>query len=187
MVQGQIRTLKDGLDTRYGTKVREDHPCLPWLIMYAGDLLTWLRIGKDGKTAWTRWKGRPFKKELVEFGECVLYSRPGSRGKDKLDPRWEEGIWLGVKDSSGETIIGTREGVVKVRDVKMKARKEDRWNVHQFNELTGTPWEPIPGRPGVEITTRVNIPDDGEGLSKEVEGETRGHSQTCEDQEGGCC
>ena len=32
------------------------------------------------------------------------------------------------------------------------------WNIEEFELLKGTPWEPEPGRPGIEIGTRVRIP-----------------------------
>ena len=47
-----------------------------------------------------------------------MYLKMGTRGRDKLDSRWEQGVWLGVKDTSGEIIIGTPDGVVKARDFK---------------------------------------------------------------------
>ena len=36
----------------------------------------------------------------------------------KADYRWLNGIWLGVREGAGEYVIGTLEGVVKVRTEK---------------------------------------------------------------------
>jgi hypothetical protein len=38
--------------------------------------------------------------------------RPNSKGKDKFEVRWEEGIWLSIHERTGETIIGTKGGVI---------------------------------------------------------------------------
>ena len=53
---------------------------------------------------------------MAEFGENVWYLRAGSLGQAKFENRWEEGVWLGILDDSGESIIGTEIGVVKARD-----------------------------------------------------------------------
>ena len=34
-VQGQVRTIKDGLETKYNVSVIEDHPILPWAVRHA--------------------------------------------------------------------------------------------------------------------------------------------------------
>ena len=34
----------------------------------------------------------------------------------KMACRWEQGVWLGIKHSGGESIIGTEDGVIKARD-----------------------------------------------------------------------
>ena len=87
--QGQVRTLKMSLETRYQMKVDESHNVLPWLIMYAAMLINICRVGEDGKAAYERRRGKKFKRELPEFGESIWYLKPGSAGKDKLDERWE--------------------------------------------------------------------------------------------------
>ena len=56
-----------------------------------------------------------------------MYLRPGPRGKDKFKVRWENGIWYGIADRTGEAIIGTKDGVIKVRDVRSMAENE-AWN-----------------------------------------------------------
>ena len=34
-VQGQFRTMKDALESRYGVRFDGDHPCIPWLVAHA--------------------------------------------------------------------------------------------------------------------------------------------------------
>ena len=58
----------------------------------------------------------------MEIGQCVMYMPPGIRGKDKFEPRWADGVWLGIVDRTNEGIIGTEEGVIKMRDVNRKGK-----------------------------------------------------------------
>ena len=39
--------------------------------------------------------------------------------------------------------------------MRRKGSEEDRWNWDEFNKIRGTPWEPIPGRPGIEFTANI--------------------------------
>ena len=134
-------------------------------------------MGEDGKTAYQTWKGRKYARGIAEFGECVIYCRLGSKGIDKFDERWEEGIWLGAKDESDEILIGTNKGVVKARAVRRKSNFEERWNFNQFNEIKGAPWEPIPGSNSIEIKSRVNLEERSQAqITKErEEGEEEQH------------
>ena len=36
-------------------------------------------MGKDGRTAWQRWKGKRFKRDVPEFGERVMYFKSGTK------------------------------------------------------------------------------------------------------------
>ena len=90
-VQGQVRTLKLALEARISEKVAETSDVVPWMIRHAAMLLNIGQRGDDGRTAWERVKGRRFNREVPEFGERVMYLKPDSLGKDKLDSRWETG------------------------------------------------------------------------------------------------
>ena len=59
--------------------------------------------------------------------------------KNKMKSRWASGIWLGIRDESGEVIIGTDEGVIKCRTVRRKGTKEERWASGQVENMKGTP------------------------------------------------
>jgi hypothetical protein len=116
-------------------------------------------VYKDGKTAFENWKGRKFNGQYREFGENVHYLRANSKGKDKFEARWDSGIWLGIADRTGETIIGTKDGVIKARDIRSMEAGE-AWNVARFNDIRGTPWEPVPGRGGAEVRSKIVVPTD---------------------------
>ena len=122
---GQVRTLKMSLETRYNRKIGEGHNILPWLIMYAAMLINICSIGEDGKTAYERRRGKKFKRELPEFGESIFFLKPGSSGKEKLDERWGDGVYLGVIEESSEIYIGTIDGILKVRTFARRGEKID--------------------------------------------------------------
>jgi len=72
--------------------------------------------------------------------------------------RWEEGVWLGVRDKSGEMYIGTEHGAIKVRSVRRKGTAQERWDESCWARMQGVPWEPVPGREGFEVGSRVVMP-----------------------------
>ena len=70
-------------------------------------------------------------------------------------------MWLGVKDETGEIIIGTPEGVVKARDFKRLGDATEQCSASAITEKKGTPWQPIPGRNDEQIPVRVRLPEEG--------------------------
>ena len=85
-------------------------------------------LGIDGRTAPERLRGRRFRKDVAEFVECVWYLKPKSRGSTCLGSRWSEGLWLGIREESGEAMLGIEGGVIKVRSVRRKASDKERWS-----------------------------------------------------------
>ena len=104
---------------------------------HSSDTINRFHVYKDGKTAYENWKGRKFNGQYREFGENVLYLRANSKGKDKLDSRWDNGVWLGIADRTGEVIIGTKDGVIKARDIR-SLEENQAWDVGNFNDIRGT-------------------------------------------------
>ena len=92
---------------------------------------------------------------MVEFGECILYKTAGLKGKDKMEVRWQSGVFLGVNDTSGEIRVGTSEGVTMARDMRRKSREEDRWQADKVKEIIGVPWDMRPNR---RVEINVNVP-----------------------------
>ena len=121
------------------------------MIRHAAMLLNIGRRGRDGRSARGRVKGRLFNSKLQEFGERVVYSKPNSLGKDKLASRWENGTFIGLQDDSSELLIGTPSGVLKARSFNHHTMGTDKWSANGVESMTGLPWEPVPGRQGVEV------------------------------------
>ena len=116
-----------------------------WMVRWAAMSCSRYLVGKDGRTAYERRKGRRFKKTLPEMGECVKYLKPESVGENKADSRWEDGVFAGIRIESGELFIMTPEGTIKVRSFARKP-EDERWNIEALSAASGLPWEPIPGR-----------------------------------------
>jgi hypothetical protein len=172
-VQGQFRVIKDALESRQGRRIDGEHPVVPWMVMHAASVVNRSRKDDEGFSAYRRWKGREFTKPVAEFGECVLYAPAASAGKDKFDARWKEGVWLGVRMESGESLIGTDGGVVKARDFRRKAENGGRWSVTEFDKFVGVPWEPYPGaKGGFELKSKVRLPTEHAELTETVTGKS---------------
>ena len=52
---------------------------------------------------------------------------------------------VGIREETGELIVGTPEGIIKARDFKRHPSNEDRWNLERFTSFTGVPCAAIPG------------------------------------------
>ncbi len=66
---------------------------------------------------------------------------------------------MGIRDESGESIIGTPEGIVKCQDFRRRSTDQERWNEEQVKAVKGAPWKPVPGKEdGAEIRIRINFP-----------------------------
>ena len=125
------------LEARYNIKVKQDSAILPWLIIYSAMLINMCHVGSDGRTPYERGRRRKFKKAIPEFGECVWFMRRESVGENKLDTRWEEGIYVGIKEESGELLIANKEGVRKIRSWAKKSEGE-RWKEDHHKERSKT-------------------------------------------------
>ena len=79
-VQAQMRTMKIALEHRYKRVIEEDNTLLPWLVKHAAMTINIARKGDDGRTAYERRKSKRFVKEIPEFGECIWYLMPETRG-----------------------------------------------------------------------------------------------------------
>ena len=134
----------------------EDHPIWPWAVMYSVMLINICLVGEDGRTPYERRKGRRFKKELPEFGECIRHLKPESQGKDKAESRWENGVYAGIRAESGELFVMTDEGVIKVRSYCRKP-EDERWDKAALEKAVGLPWEPTPGRGQIQVKSKVKF------------------------------
>ena len=71
--------------------------------------------------------------------------------------RWDEGVFLGVQESSGELIVGNTDGTFRCRDYRPKVGAE-RFNIDRLNEIVGVPWETVPGQSHDDTAIATHIP-----------------------------
>ena len=66
---------------------------------------------------------------------------PGvTKGVARVEPRWEDEIFLGVSDRSDELYVGTERGMHKVRTVRRREATE-RFDLTFLNTVTARPWD----------------------------------------------
>ena len=140
-IEGQIRTLRSAFEARTAAKLPTTSCLFPWLIIHAANILNLCEVGKDGKVPFQRLRGRRMHAELVEFGERVLYQPLNHKSLGSAQPRWAEGVYIGLKMNTGEKLIATTEGVCKARSIKRRPESE-RWDADEIMKVTGTPWKP---------------------------------------------
>ena len=58
---------------------------------------------------------------------------------EKLEPKFEQGIWLGVCPRTDEAIIGTSSGIVRTGTVN-RHTIEDAWKSTSLLSVSNTPW-----------------------------------------------
>ena len=75
-LEDTMRTMLIGLKARVGWNFPMDHPVIAWLVMHVADTRTRYYMGRDGKTAYERLKGKRCQALILEFGETVLYRIP---------------------------------------------------------------------------------------------------------------
>ena len=158
IVQGMVRTLRSAVEEKWGVSIGIDHAVWSWLIEYAGWLLSRCQVGKDGRTAYERIKGKRAKIQGLEFGEGVLWKRKRAGGPlGKLACMWNDGVFLGMKGGTGEIIVGDERGVWVTRSVRRKPI-EERWDRENLGRIVGVPWRKSEGDECA----------DGEGMETDV-------------------
>ena len=149
-VEGQIRVLKDALETRLKEVIPSTHNILAWLVEFAGTLVNRYEVGRDGKTPHERLRGKQSRLLGLEFGEKVHFRKtPVGNKMAKLDSLWSDGVFLGYRSMSGEVIVGTKDGVFKSRTVRRRAF-EHRWEKASLDMVGGVPWRTSPDRDEAE-------------------------------------
>ena len=156
------RVLKDQLECKAKMELKIGENIVLWMIRWAAMMCSRYLVGKDGRTAYERRRGRRCKVPVVAFGETVWYKkiRESKDRKDKFNSEWEEGIWLGHARSSNEAVIGTSEGVVRAYAIR-RQDEEHRWSEERIRAMQGTPQQPDPLKASIHIPIRVRFDPTG--------------------------
>ena len=105
--------MKSALEERMKSEVLSRRPVLAFLVDHAERLMSRYQVGRDGRTAYELHAGKPYRRQLVEFGERVHFMpiRLGGARQAKLDFKWQDGSFFGTRDRSDEMLIMTPSGV----------------------------------------------------------------------------
>ena len=135
-----VRVLREHVQDNAEVELGASDVIVLWMVRWAAMMVSRFLVGKDGLTAYERRRGRKCRIPVVAFGEKVWYKeiRPGKERTNKLESEWREGLWLGHSRRSNESIIGTREGVVRACAVK-RMDEESRWDAKYLLEMKGDP------------------------------------------------
>ena len=145
-IEQQVRTMRSALEARWGVRLQGQHPMFTWMVEYAAVLVNRFLVGRDGKTAYERSRGKRARTSGMEFGERVLWKKkvadagPGHRqALGKLDALWKEGVYLGLTANNGEVIVGDAEGMWRTRTTR-RMPQEERWDRKAIGEIKWLPW-----------------------------------------------
>ena len=85
--------------------------------------------------------GKHALRRMAEFGEDVVWLPEKWEGgrMEKLEPKFERGVWLRVCPQTDEASIGTPAGIVRAGTVKRGAI-EDAWKASRVLSISTTPW-----------------------------------------------
>ena len=97
----------------------------------------------DGRTGYSRLKGREYTAGISIFGEAIWHDLLMTGELAKLDDRWCTAIWLGKSDRSNEHVLGLETRAVLTQSVRRKV-EDKRWNERAVKMVTETPRNPRP-------------------------------------------
>ena len=104
--------------------------------------------------------GQSYKRAVIIFGEKVFYHPvvTASHKMNKLPNCMEEGIFLGIRESSNRFYVGTDNGVFRTRSIK-RVPGPDRYDRDMLDKMVGIRWKMIPNAEGDVINTLAAIVD----------------------------
>ncbi len=70
--QGQVRAMKDALESRCGRDTDGERQVPPWMVRHTVPVINRGRKGEEGFSGYARWKGREFAKPAAALGVRVL-------------------------------------------------------------------------------------------------------------------
>ena len=118
-MKAQMRAMHLTMDRFLGKHVPIRHPLIAWLVEYAAFVRLTGVIGRGGKTAYSRIRGRNHTLRLPFFAEHVRYKARAREGGIKGEGvRWGDGIYIGIHRRTNQYLVydderGVREAPVQ--------------------------------------------------------------------------
>ena len=117
-VEGQVKALFLALQGRIGRKIDAREKVIKFIPEYASYLMNRLEVGKDGKVAHDRAKGKKPIVLGVEVGGKLLYKVKPTAKVEKINSRWQFGIFVGVRRRSGEVCVAVKGKNLSARSLR---------------------------------------------------------------------
>jgi hypothetical protein len=147
------------LEARAAVKIDPRMPIVTFLLEYAAYLMNRLEVGKDGKTAYERGRGKKATVLGIEFGEKLLYKVKIKNKLEKINARWELGIFVGVRRRSGEVWVAVKGQVISVRSVR-RVPEEERWSKDCVEWVDRVMWNRYKDDEGADVDVPEGVPAD---------------------------
>ena len=119
------------------------------MVAWSVGLITRYVKGQTGRTAYREARGHDAHAHgsRVWRGSCAWRPKNTSKSAPKVDAKFHDGIWLGLRMKS--------DGVIKVKTAK-RLPEDQRWCTEEVLNIRGTPSNPVRGVGGDHIHTEVN-------------------------------
>ena len=142
LLRGIVRTIKCHNESRTQEPLSNDSLVTPWLVEHARCILSSCQKGRYGRTPLERLHGKKPTREFVPFGEKVLARQITTNPRNRMNPRYQYGICLGMRSNSAECFIGNADGVFRGREIR-RLEPQDREAV---DSVIGAPWRVTDGK-----------------------------------------
>ena len=82
--------------------------------------------------------GKKPTQEFVSFGEKVVARQITTDPRNRKNPRYQYGVWLGMRSNSAECFIVNADGVFRAREIR-RLEPQDRWDTEAINSVIRVP------------------------------------------------
>ena len=140
-----MRSILLALEGRIGEENSPTEPVARFIPEFAAYVNNRLEVGKDGKTANERVKGKRVVVPGLECEEKLRWKIPKKKKMAKMKQRWAYGIFLGVNRKSGEIWVACENGDVKKMRAVRRIPFEERWGGDSRKWVKHVPWNRYKG------------------------------------------
>ena len=144
LVGGMARAPRIVMEKRFGDNFPVLHAVCSWILRHSGWLLNRFCVGRDGYTAFQRYKGRIHNGEVCDLFGCALFRVP-SPEEAGLDDRFRLGVWMGKTSRGDDHLIFDGDEVQKCRTVKRRPEYL-RWDPGRVDAIDAHPQRPRPSQ-----------------------------------------
>ena len=135
-VRKLANTLRSFAEEKTGIKITGDMHCYPWSFRHAAWLMVRYRV-INGCTSFEALTDRKYNGKVALWGETVLF-KDVTAFRNKGDPVYKKGLWMGKSTWSDSHICLTRSGAVEARSIR---RLPDQFDGQMLVNSKGLPWQ----------------------------------------------